>query len=710
MIKRSPILNDLLKNESSKEMLKAMIESTKSDPGINVIQFLTHPTHVTLKKLEGSQAEDEDALNTKFEIENSITDWGIRTNSKTADSGHLLLALSSIPCAAFEILKSWELSEGLLLEQLHAHWEHNPKEKIFSEESEESRINWKSFGRELTELEDLESRYLTGRSQEVKRVIQVLSLKETNNPILVGENGVGKTAIIEGIAQAIASSSPIIPESLKGAKIFELNSTALVSGTTLRGQLEERIQSVIDGVKNDGKTILLLDNIHNLTKTGGSNSNDAGTMIAPVIARGEIQAIGTTSPNEIIALENDAGIIRNFQKVTIDEAKEQETVEILKAQKPELESHHCVSIPEPILEEIVKTSKQEITNRAFPEKAISLLDQACAAAVEKKKDSVRIEEIHNALNKMTGIPDYRFSESPKQNIDRIEDILNQKIIGQDEPKMRILECLLRAQTGIKDPDRPIGNILLLGESGTGKTLTCKTLAKALFGSESSLIRFDMGEFQNSFDLPKIMGSTEKPGKLARAINQNPYQIVLFDEIEKAHPDIFDCLLQIMEDGTLTDGTGMKLDMRHCMIMMTSNIGADQYSKGASGFGDSTPLEDRIQTELEKVFRPEFLNRMDEITIFRKPLSEENLEICRIEIQKILDRAKKREIHISMEKGFLENIGKQTSSEELRGRELRRKIERTLGNFLSQKMIEEEIVPRKNYEISGDLENTVIRSA
>lgn len=687
-------------------MLEKLISSGESEPGINVLQFLMSPTHLAMEQLKNYEDSDFESVDAKLKLRSKVDEWALKTNCNTADTGHLLLALRSLSCTAQRILETWELHVGDLLEELKPHWAEDPVDKIISEGGGVDRRAWTDFGRDLTELAKSNPKTFIGREKEIQRVIQILSLSEANHPILVGEPGSGKTAIIEGIAQAIANDSDLIPESLKGVRIFELNITAMVAGTTLRGELEERALKITEGIKSaEVKTILLLDDIHHLTRSGSRNSSsDASIMLGPAIANGEIQSIGTTNSSDIIRMERQGGFIQNYQKIAINPPSNEETLEILRGKKSFLESHHNVEIPDDVLKEVVKAADQEIPNRFFPKKGVHLLDQTCASAKEKRLARLNIECIYDALHKMTGIPNYRFNETAAQNIDRIQKVLDEAVIGQAEAKKCIMTCLTRAHTCMKDSSRPIANILLLGEAGTGKTLTCKTLAKALFGKEESMIRFDMGEFQSQADVPQIIGFMDHPGKLAMAITQNPYQIVLFDEIEKAHPDIFDCLLQIMEEGKLTDGTGIIVDMRHCMIMMTSNVGSHQYGKGVSGFGDSSPLEDRIHLELKKTFRPEFIDRFDEITIFEKPSDEDILEMCRIEVRKMLDRALQKEITLYPDEEFLRSVMRYDSQEELRGRKLRRIIERTLGNEISEKILREKIRSGETYKISGDLEN------
>ena len=540
-----------------------------------------------------------------------------------------------------------------------------------------------------------------GRSQEIERVCQILSRRTKNNPVLIGEPGVGKTAVVEGLAQKITAGE--VPETLKGKKLITLDLTGMLAGTKYRGDFEERLKNAITELTASKNTILFIDELHTIMGAGAAEGAvDAANILKPSLARGEIQVIGATTLNEYRKyIEKDAALERRFQPVMVDEPSKEDSIEILKGLRDKYEAHHKIKITDEAIRAAVDLSARYITDRFLPDKAIDLVDEACskvrlhtytapkdlhdleeqlgALAAEKeaavnaqdferaatirdrerelrekldqeknqwksqntqKADQIGAEDIAQVVSLWTKVPVSQLTKAESQRLLDMERILKERVVGQDEAVAVISKAIRRGRAGLKDPRRPIGSFIFLGPTGVGKTELTKAVAQALFGDENAMIRLDMSEYMEKHTVSKLIGSPpgyvgfEEGGQLTEKIRRNPYSVVLFDEIEKAHPDVFNMLLQIMEDGQLTDSQGRRVDFKNCVIIMTSNVGARQITqhKKSLGFapdaGDVDGLEsgvkERVMEELKQAFRPEFLNRVDDIVVFNK-LSRQDIE-------------------------------------------------------------------------------------
>ena len=539
---------------------------------------------------------------------------------------------------------------------------------------------------------------VVGRENEIRRVMQILTRRKKNNPVIIGEAGVGKTAIAEGLAQSIVTGD--VPDVLKGRRVLVLDLGALVAGSKFRGEFEERLKAVMDEVKGaQGEIILFIDEIHTVVGAGGAEGAiDASNLLKPALARGELQCIGATTVNEYRQhIEKDAALERRFQPVYLEESTIDETIEILRALRPLYEAHHKVTIDDTALIASAKLSQRYITDRHLPDKAVDLIDEAASKlridteslpdhlktmekqlqelqneeeaaaqrgeyekAAEIKVERLRLEQIaveekeqwfkDMKLDKVvdeqgiaalvsnwTGIPVTRLMEGEAKRLLHMEEHLHQRIIGQDEAVIAVSEAIRRARSGLKDPKRPIGSFIFLGPTGVGKTELTKALSEYLFDAESNMIRVDMSEYMESHAVSRLIGAPpgyvgfEQGGQLTEAVRRRPFRVVLFDEIEKAHPEVFNILLQILEDGRLTDGHGRMVDFRNTVIIMTSNLGTSDLGKQPVGFRsdgkkavDEERLRSSVQDALKKTFRPEFLNRIDEIVIFQS-LNQEHIE-------------------------------------------------------------------------------------
>ena len=624
----------------------------------------------------------------------------------------------------------------------------------------------KSFGRELVELASKgKLDPVIGRKKEIARMIQILCRRTKNNPILIGEAGVGKTAIVEGLAQEINLGT--VPEMLIDKKVYMLDMAAMVAGTKYRGQFEERIKSVMKEVETAGNIILFIDEIHTIVGAGAAEgSMDASNIIKPSLSRGELQCIGATTMEEYRKyIEKDNALERRFQQVQVDPPSVDDSLLILRGIKHKYEEHHNVTYSDESLASTVKHSDRYITGRYLPDKAIDILDETGSRvrieslkkpseldsieakikeATSNKEESVSDQNFEDAakwrdverrlkerqekvlarwketrkdkriavgeddvlkvIADWTGIPLSRMEKTEAQRLLGLEKRLSAKIVGQDYASRVISKALRRSRVDLKDPKRPIGSFMFLGPTGVGKTYLAKCLTEDIFGSEDSILQIDMSEYMEKHSVSRLIGSPpgyvgyEDAGQLTEAVRRNPYSIVLFDEIEKAHPDICQLLLQILEDGHLTDNVGRTIDFRNTIIIMTSNVGADILQKNVSlGFGsiksaddDHDEIKSKITEEAKKVFRPEFLNRLDDLVIFRKLTKEHIKQIVELEIQKLRERVKQKGYRIRVsakvkdflvEKGFDEKYG---------ARPLRRAVERHLEDTLAESILNEEI--------------------
>jgi len=640
------------------------------------------------------------------------------------------------------------------------------------------------FGRDLTQMAHQNKiDPVIGRQIEIERVIQILSRRTKNNPCLIGEPGVGKTAIAEGLALKIASSE--VPEPLRDKRVVTLDLTGMVAGTKYRGDFEERIKAAIDEVKNAGDVILFIDELHTIIGAGSAEGAvDVANILKPSLARGEMQVIGATTLEEYRKhIEKDAALERRFQPIVVGEPTQDEAIEILKGLRDKYEAHHKVKITDDAIIASVEMSSRYIGDRFLPDKAIDLIDEAASrvrlraytappdlkeledrikeisqektAAVnmqeferaaklrdeekglteklEEQKASwkegsshstgdVTPEEIAQIVSSWTGIPVSQLTQEESERLLNMEQELHKRIVGQSEAVKAISKAIRRGRVGLKDPKRPVGSFIFLGPTGVGKTELCKTLAASMFGDENAMIRLDMSEYMEKHTVSRLVGSPpgyvgyDEGGQLTEKVRRRPYSVLLFDEIEKAHPDVFNMLLQILEDGILTDAQGRRIDFKNCIIIMTSNVGAQLISNqvGSLGFaGDSDEgvmSEERIRNsvmgELKKTFRPEFLNRVDDIIVFHQLKKEDISEIARRMLKTLADRVKTMDIDIEFTDEVAQKIADAGFDPVYGARPLRRAIQSEIEDKLSEQMLEGKIEANKSY-VCDVKENEII---
>lgn len=608
-----------------------------------------------------------------------------------------------------------------------------------------------------------------GREKEIERVIQILSRRTKNNPCLIGEPGVGKTAIAEGLALKIVKDE--VPELLAGKKIVALDLTSMVAGTKYRGDFEERIKKAMDEVKNAKNVILFIDEVHTLIGAGAAEGAvDAANILKPALARGEIQVIGATTIDEYRKnIEKDAALERRFQSVMVGEPTEDETVEILKGLRDKYEAHHKVKIPDEAIESAVKMSSRYIADRFLPDKAIDLIDEAAsrvrlkaftappnlksmeqeikrleqekasavksqdfenAAKIRDKEKSlqtlldeekdkwknrsgkdikvVTTEDIANVVSSWSGIPVTQLTKEESERLLNMENILHERIVGQDKAVSAVAKAIRRGRVGIKNPNRPLGSFIFLGPTGVGKTELCKSLAEAMFGSEDAIIKLDMSEYMEKHTVSKLIGSPpgyvgfEEGGQLTEKIRRKPYSVVLFDEIEKAHPDVFNMLLQILEDGVLTDSKGRKVSFKNAIIIMTSNVGASKITgnNASLGFGENSDenknIEELVMEDLKRTFKPEFLNRIDEIIVFNRLQKEDIKEIAKRMLKSLDKRLAEMDIELSFTDDAISAIADAGFDDVYGARPLRRAIQQKIEDPLSERMLEKKVVSGGRY--------------
>ncbi|HHV51316.1 MAG TPA: ATP-dependent Clp protease ATP-binding subunit [Clostridiales bacterium] len=620
------------------------------------------------------------------------------------------------------------------------------------------------FGRDLTQLaKEGKLDPVIGRTNEIERVIQILSRRTKNNPCLIGEPGVGKTAIAEGLAQKIAADE--VPEMLHGKRVVTLDLSGMIAGTKYRGDFEERIKNAIDEVIKSKNVILFIDEVHTLIGAGAAEGAvDAANILKPILARGELQIIGATTLDEYRKhIEKDAALERRFQPVMVGEPTADEAIQILRGLRDKYEAHHKVKITDDALEAAVKLSVRYISDRYLPDKAIDLIDEAASrirlraftlppdlknledeikrldeekksavneqdferaarlrdqqrAAEEKLKTlkeewheknagitgQVTENEIAEIVSSWTGIPVVQLTEEEGQRLLRMEKILHERIVGQDEAVTAVSRAIRRGRVGLKDPKRPTGSFIFLGPTGVGKTELCKALAEALFGDENAMIRLDMSEYMEKHTVSRLVGSPpgyvgyDEGGQLTEKVRRKPYSVVLFDEIEKAHPDVFNVLLQILEDGILTDAQGRKVDFKNTIVIMTSNVGARMITeKHSLGFGDAGRSDDsdqkrireNVMSELKRTFRPEFLNRVDDIIVFNKLTKEDIQQIARRMLNQLDKRMADMDIRVKITDAAVERIGNEGFDPVYGARPLRRAIQSKIEDALAEKLLE-----------------------
>ncbi len=602
---------------------------------------------------------------------------------------------------------------------------------------------------------------VVGRSNEIERIVQILSRRRKNNPVLIGEPGVGKSAIVEGLAQLIVED--MAPEILRGKRVVSLDLASMLAGAKYRGEFEERLKKVMGEIKASGNVILFIDELHTICGAGASEGAiDAANILKPALARGEIQCIGATTLNEYHKhIEKDAALERRFQPIKVPEPSREESVEILKGLRDRYEAHHRVRITDEAITAAVFLSDRYISDRCLPDKAIDLIDEAAsrvrikaftappdmkqqqerldalnketeeavahedfekAAHLRDKKkalqnemaqrrsewehnrnsrvETVGEEEVAQIVCAWTGIPVAKITEDESRRLVNLEAVLHERVIGQEEAVASVARAIRRARAGLKDPNRPIGSFIFLGPTGVGKTELCKALAEALFGDEDSMIRIDMSEYMEKHSVSRMIGSPpgyvghEEGGQLTEKVRRKPYAVILLDEVEKAHPDVFNILLQILEDGRLTDGQGRVVDFKNTVIVMTSNAGAHALKKQRSlGFGGSVDsartyetMKENIMGEVKNIFRPEFLNRVDEIIVFHALEQHEIDEIARLLLRQVCARLAEHGIELDVEESALSVISGAGYDMQYGARPLRRAIQRLVEDALSEEIL------------------------
>jgi len=585
----------------------------------------------------------------------------------------------------------------------------------------------KSFAINLTErAQNDEIDPIIGRDQEVERTIQILGRRTKNNPVLVGEPGVGKTAIAEGLAQRIVRQD--VPESLSDKQVYSLDMGLLVAGTRFRGEFEERLKGIVKEVQDAGNIILVIDEIHTLIGGGAMEGGmDAANLLKPALARGELQCVGTTTLDEYRQyIEKDAALERRFQPVMVDEPSVQQTIEILEGIRTPYEQYHKVKISLEALEAAAKLSDKYINDRQLPDKAIDLIDEAGSrlhlnhSMAEKSGENeesqeesdsqelpvVGLEEIAHIISSWTGVPVNKLTQAESELLLHLEDTLHERIIGQSEAVTAVSRAIRRARVGMKDEDRPIASFIFSGPTGVGKTELTKALAQYMFGDEEAMIRLDMSEYMDPQSVSKLIGSPpgfvgyDEGGQLTEQIRRRPYTVVLLDEIEKAHPDVFNSLLQILDEGHLTDAKGREVNFKNTLIIMTSNIGSKAIERGGGGLGfeldeegegEYTRIRNRIQEEMKDYFRPEFLNRVDEVIVFRQLNQEEVGEIADLLLKEISDRLKDQQgIELEVSDRFKDRVISEGYDVAYGARPLRRVLMRLLEDNLAQSILSGEI--------------------
>ena len=640
----------------------------------------------------------------------------------------------------------------------------NRKQSVSSDNPEGNYKALEKYGRDLTaaarkgKLDPV-----IGRDDEIRRTIEILSRRTKNNPVLIGEPGVGKTAIVEGLASRIIAGD--VPESLKNKTLYSLDMGSLIAGAKYRGEFEERLKAVLTEIsKSEGRILLFIDEIHTVVGAGASEgSMDASNLLKPMLARGELRCIGATTLNEYQKyIEKDAALERRFQPVTVEEPSEEEAVAILKGLRGRYEAHHHVTITDEALTAAVKLSARYINDRFMPDKAIDVIDEAAskvrltafveppeikdlekeiekledqkeaairdeayekAGAIKKKQekkkekiDKIREKwqkdkdtrkqvvdegEIADVVSSWTKIPVRKLEEGESQRLKNLESILHERVIGQEEAVTAVAKAIRRGRVGLKDPKRPIGSFLFLGPTGVGKTELSKALAEAMFGTENALIRVDMSEYMEKHSVSKMIGSPpgyvgyDEGGQLSEKVRRNPYSVILFDEIEKAHPDVFNILLQVLDDGHITDAQGRKIDFKNTVIIMTSNAGAESIiSPKRLGFGavadekaDYKVMKDRVMEEVKHIFKPEFINRIDEIIVFH-PLNKGHMkDIVTIMLKEIMKRTKEQmNITLSVDEAAKEFLINKGYDEKYGARPLRRTIQSCLEDRLAEEIL------------------------
>jgi len=643
----------------------------------------------------------------------------------------------------------------------------------------------RAFGRDLTELAKKgELDPVIGRKNEIERVIQILCRRTKNNPVLLGEAGVGKTAIVEGLAQEIGAGN--VPELLRDKRVITLDLALMVAGTKYRGQFEERIKAVMDEIRRSKNVILFIDELHTIVGAGSAEgAMDASNIIKPALSRGELQCVGATTLNEYRKyIEKDAALERRFQTVKVEAPTVEEAVQILRGLRPKYEAHHKAKLSDEALDAAVYLSDRYLTGRFLPDKAIDVMDEAGARArinamtrppdvkeIEKEIDAIRADkeaaikaqdfekaaalrdsekqakdklerilgewreqreerevlvtadDIMHIVSRWTGVPLHRMEQQETEKLLKMEEELKTRVIGQDEAVIAISKALRRSRADLKDPRRPIGSFIFLGPTGVGKTFLARSLAEFMFGDADALIQIDMSEYMEKFTASRLIGSPpgyvgyEEGGQLSEAVRRRPYSVVLFDEVEKGHPDVMHLLLQILEEGKITDSLGRKIDFRNTIIIMTSNVGAEFIKRQtAMGFGaiagheSYEAMRDKILEESKRVFKPEFLNRLDDMIVFHQLERNDLVQIVDLEVAKVVDRVRAKNIRIQLDPTAVEFLIDKGYDPTYGARPMRRAVERYLEDPLAEELLRTNIKQGDTVEVYAAGEQLAFRAA
>lgn len=690
---------------------------------------------------------------------------------------HILLALlkfenSSIP----EYFKSFDATEEDVISEVREYLHLSKDNKTYPKVSAPRAAPPKAKDSSLQNLEKHASNLnalaaqgkfdnIIGKSEEISNVCEILCRRTKNNPVLLGEPGVGKTAIVEGLAQKIVSAEA--PDFLLGKTIYSLDLGSLIAGTKYRGQFEERLKNIIDEAKKNINIILFIDEIHTLVGAGAAEgSMDAANILKPLLARGELKCIGATTQDEYKkSILKDGALDRRFQAVKVSEPTREETMQIISGVKSRYEKFHSIYYPDEILELIVRLSSRYILDKQFPDKAIDIMDQAGskvkirniqrpeeAKEIEKKLEELAMQEskmqlfgasknliedeqldlleeydrviekwvkktmkskiqvtakdIFEVISSRTGVPVSEMSKKDSQKMLSLYKELDKRIIGQKKAVKEISDSILRSKSGLQNPKKPVGSFLLVGASGTGKTYTAKCIAKFMFGGENKLIQLDMSEFSEKASVSRLIGASpgyigyEEGGELTEKVRRKPYSVILFDEIEKAHPEVLNILLQILEEGCVTDNSGRKINFNNCIVILTGNVGSEKIIKQSIGFASSpSHEEEKLKEELKVFFRPEFLNRLNQIILFKDFEEGDMLKITKLEISKIQNKLKHKNIKISSTASLNKFISKEASKEKLGARPIQRLIERHIENALSTLILEKTLTENQIVKFS-----------
>jgi ATP-dependent Clp protease ATP-binding subunit ClpC len=685
-----------------------------------------------------------------------------RLKDEFVGSEHLLIAMAGEQNGeSARILKEFGVDQEKIYRALQ---DIRGGQRITDPRAESKYRALEKYSRDLTELARAgKLDPVIGRDEEIKRVMQILTRRTKNNPVVIGDVGVGKTAIAEGLAQKIVAGD--VPDSLKGRRVLALDMGALVAGSKFRGEFEERLKAVMDEIRRaQGEIVLFIDELHTVVGAGAAEGAiDASNMLKPALSRGELQALGATTLDEYKKyVEKDRALERRFQPIYIDEPSVEDTIAMLKGLRPRYEAHHKIKIDDTALDAAAKLSQRYVSDRHLPDKAIDLIDEAASKlridtesppqevksleqrikqlseeeeaasqrgdykqsatlkaqrlSLEKERDKARDkwlkdkkikevvteEDIAELISKWTGIPVSRMLEGETEKLIHMEESLHRRVVGQDEAITAVSDAIRRARAGLKDPKRPIGSFIFLGPTGVGKTELARALAEFLFDEEEAMVRLDMSEYMEKHTVSRLIGAPpgyigyEEGGQLTEAVRRRPYKVILFDEIEKAHPDVFNILLQILEDGRLTDGHGRTVDFKNTVLIMTSNLGSQEFQRGSLGFrhdsqaeSEHQRLKGELESALKKTFRPEFLNRIDEVIVFR-PLTEEQIrQIVDLQMKEVEKRLADRKITVVLTEEAKDWLAKTGFDPTFGARPLKRTIQREVENPLSKKILQGE---------------------